>query len=103
MAKVIEFPNSFSPSRTQLDKQAKALMAEGVKHATNTTCANCGCPFFEKAMTAKKISGLFTPSGLPMMVLEASTIICKSCLRPVTQEDLGENEAAKPEDFPKEG
>jgi len=107
MSNVSEFPNgNQAQAKNQLDAQAKALMAEGVKHATDTTCAHCGCLFFEKAITAKKISGLFTPSSLPMMVLEASTIICKACLRPITQEDLGEkdeDEAAKPDDFPKEG
>ena len=75
---VLNFPNN-NPSLDQLSAQAKALFTKGVEGAKSLTCTHCGCPFFEHAMTAKLISGLFTPTGKDAIVLDDHTMVCKNC------------------------
>ena len=94
---VLNFPNN-KPSLDQISAQAKALFTKGVEGAKSLTCTHCGCPFFERATTAKLVSGLFTPTGKDAMILEERTFVCKNCYSPLDptikpEEKLNDGEA----------
>jgi len=75
---VLNFPNN-NPNNAQISAQAKALLLKGIENATPVVCTHCGCPFFERATTAKLISGLFTPTGKDALVLDDHAMVCKNC------------------------
>ena len=66
-----------------LRQKAQELLKKGLENSIEQVCTNCGCPFFNEAVTVRRISVVYTPDGKDAFIVSPQKIlVCNNCSTP---------------------